>query len=68
MSKVLICAQSNVAIDEILTRILSQGIYDQNGKKVPGKLQGINIVRLGKSTDPLLKDRTLLALYEERKK
>ena len=28
LSKVLVCAQSNVAVDEILLRILKDGIYD----------------------------------------
>jgi superfamily I DNA and/or RNA helicase len=42
--RLLICAPSNAAIDEILTRLTLNGIYDQDGLLITNQLK---IVRLG---------------------
>ena len=40
----MICAASNAAIDEIIQRIVDNGLIDQNGNS-----QKVNIVRIGKN-------------------
>ncbi|EDR24206.1 splicing endonuclease positive effector sen1, putative [Entamoeba dispar SAW760] len=41
-SKILVCAPSNAAVDEIVLRIQNEGILNGNGKK-----QKVNIIRIG---------------------
>lgn len=43
--KIMICAPSNLAVDEILLRIKKNGIYMRNSKSVPF------MIRLGRTTD-----------------
>lgn len=40
--KILICAPSNAAIDEIILRILAGGIFDSTGKS-----RKVRLIRLG---------------------
>jgi hypothetical protein len=44
--RVLVCAPSNTAVDELVFRILTQGIYDQDGLKA----EDLNVVRVGHSS------------------
>lgn len=59
-SKILICAPSNAAIDEIIRKMLAEGIYDEMGKPyVP------NLVRIGPNYHPDLKNYSLEYLAGE---
>lgn len=51
--KIMICAPSNLAVDEILLRIKKNGIYIRNSKYVPF------MIRLGRSSDENVEDYEL---------
>jgi senataxin len=58
--KILICAPSNVAIDEIIRKLINQGLYDSNGKKYIPKL-----IRIGPNYNPNLKEYSLDYMINE---
>ena len=45
-NRILVCAPSNAAVDEVLLRLKNEGVINQNGKTIRPKL-----VRLGKPLD-----------------
>ncbi len=58
----MICTPSNAAIDEIIARLKTSGLYDENGKTVKP-----NIVRVGvldKTTPEIVKSCSLENLTE----
>ena len=58
--KILICAPSNVAIDEIIRKLINQGLYDSNGKKYIPKF-----IRIGPNYNPNLKEYSLDYMINE---
>jgi len=63
---ILICAPSNYAVDEIITRIVKSGLYDEHGNKVIPKL-----VRMGvtdKNKNETIKKVTIEYLAEQEVK
>jgi len=53
-SKILICAPSNVAIDEIVRKLIKNGLYDSNGKKISPKF-----IRIGPNYNQNIKEYSL---------
>jgi hypothetical protein len=58
--KILICAPSNAAIDEIVRKILEKGLLDQNGNRIDPFL-----VRIGPNVDRSLESVSLDYLTEK---
>ena len=58
--KILICAPSNAAIDEIVRKILEKGLLDQNGNRIDPFL-----VRIGPNVDRSLENVSLDYLTEK---
>ena len=53
-SKILVCAPSNVAIDEIVRKIINNGLFDSNGKKITPKF-----IRIGPNYNQNIKEYSL---------
>ena len=58
--KILICAPSNAAIDEIVRKILEKGLLDSNGNRIEPYL-----VRIGPNVDRSLEHVSLDYLVEK---
>uniref|UniRef100_A0A0G4ICB4 AAA+ ATPase domain-containing protein n=1 Tax=Chromera velia CCMP2878 TaxID=1169474 RepID=A0A0G4ICB4_9ALVE len=65
--RLLVCAPSNAAIDEIVRRIVStgpeDGLFDQEGKRYKPR-----VVRVGPNLHPAIKDYSLEVLAQKRAK
>jgi senataxin len=59
--RVLVCGPSNASVDEIVKKILAEGILDENGN-----VEHPFIVRIGENFDPTLSSVSLECLVRSR--
>lgn len=57
--KILVCAPSNAAIDEIILRILGGGIFDSEGKRKTPKIVRLGLLDEENEKSPLIKEVSL---------
>ncbi|CAD8048209.1 unnamed protein product [Paramecium primaurelia] len=60
-NKILVCGPSNASVDEIIRKVLEEGLLDENGQR-----SDVPIVRIGENFDPTLSKVSLECLVQQR--